>query len=94
MDGEIHVVSKPGAGSRFTFSIPLVLAEKADTELKDQSVFVNPYWERRRKPDEEHEAGDMWPKTLQAADGDENDDKPPDDDILDLLKYCEDKLNS
>ena len=95
MDGEIHVVSKPGAGSRFTFTIPLVLADKADTELKDQSVFVNPYWERKRKPDKEHEAGGMWPKTLQAAaDSEENEDKPPDDDILDLLKYCEDKLNS
>ena len=93
MDGEIHVVSKPGAGSRFTFTIPLVLADKADTELKDQSVFVNPYWERKKKP--EQEAGSIWPKAIQAAtERDEIEDKSPDDDILDLLKYCEDKLNS
>ena len=43
MYGEIHVMSSPGVGSRFTFVIPLKKAEKADMELKDQSVFLNPY---------------------------------------------------
>ena len=94
MDGEIHLVSKPGAGSRFTFTIPLVLAEKADTELKDQSVFVNPYWEKKKKSGSEPEAENTLPKELHVPVLDDDGNEEPDDDILDLLKYCEDKLNS
>ena len=94
MDGEIHLVSKPGAGSRFTFTIPLVLAEKADTELKDQSVFVNPYWDKKRKSGTEPEPENALPKELQVPVLETTDAGEPDDDILDLLKYCEDKLNS
>ena len=94
MDGEIHLVSKPGAGSRFTFTIPLVLADKADTELKDQSVFVNPYWDKKKKSGSEPEAENTLPKELHVPVLDDDGNEEPDDDILDLLKYCEDKLNS
>lgn len=44
MGGDIRVTSKQNVGSRFTFFIPLELAEKADLEVKDQTVFVNPYF--------------------------------------------------
>ena len=94
MDGEIHLVSKPGVGSRFTFTIPLVLADKADTELKDQSVFVNPYWEKKKKSGTAQEQENILPKELQVPVPEGNGADEPDDDILDLLKYCEDKLNS
>lgn len=94
MDGEIHVASRPGTGSRFSFTIPLVLAEKADTELKDQSVFVNPYWDKKKKADKASSAESACLPGLQAAADDTPGDGQPDDDILDLLKYCEDKLNS
>ena len=73
---------------------PLVLAEKADTELKDQSVFVNPYWDKKRKSGTEPEPENALPKELQVPVLETTDAGEPDDDILDLLKYCEDKLNS
>ena len=76
------------------FTIPLVLAEKADTELKDQSVFVNPYWDKKRKSGTEPEPENALPKELQVPVLEKTDAGEPDDDILDLLKYCEDKLNS
>lgn len=105
MDGEIRVVSKPNAGSRFSFSIPLYLAEKADTELKDQAVFLNPYRPGQKnaaeRPKNEVEPEILRPPKLgdievageagielQAPALDQ-----PDDDIMDLLKYCEEKLN-
>lgn len=106
MDGEIRVVSKPNVGSRFSFSIPLILAEKADTELKDQAVFLNPYRPGQKaapsKPElPEGEAALSPPKLDSAAEPDgEGSEEPqapaldlPDDDILELLKYCEEKLN-
>lgn len=69
MEGDIAVVSTLKKGSSFIFWIPLVLAEKADTEMKDRSVYVNPYSDAPYIPPE------------------------PDDDIMDLLKYCNDKLS-
>lgn len=92
MYGEIHVMSRAGIGSRFTFVIPLTRAEKADKELKDQSVFLNPYMNSREKEAEPLppalEKLEKHPKT------EKNVISQPDDDIMDLLKYCEDKLNS
>ena len=102
MGGEITVMSRPGEGSRFTFTIPLEVAEKAETELKDQTVFLNPYKqkaasdvaslekdssqaEKQAAPKEEQPEADDALKPVLGA---------PDDDIMDLLKYCEDKLNS
>ena len=81
MYGEIHVMSSPGVGSRFTFVIPLKEAEKADMELKDQSVFLNPYMNDIK--------AEALPPELEKLVS-----LGPDDDIMDLLKYCEDKLNS
>ena len=92
MYGEIHVMSRAGIGSRFTFVIPLTRAEKADKELKDQSVFLNPYM---NSPEKEAEP---LPPALEKLEKHEKTEKTvisqPDDDIMDLLKYCEDKLNS
>lgn len=95
MNGEIHVLSRAGEGSKFTFTIPLLLAEKADLELKEQAVFVNPYWEKKKQqeqdaPEEEPEETKQQVQIPQLpAEGEQ-----PDEDILDLLKYCEDKLNN
>lgn len=90
MYGEIHVMSSPGVGSRFTFVIPLKKAEKADMELKDQSVFLNPYMNDVK--------AEALPPVLEKLESSEKFEKStssePDDDIMDLLKYCEDKLNS
>lgn len=90
MYGEIHVMSSPGIGSRFTFVIPLKKAEKADMELKDQSVFLNPYMNDIK--------AEALPPELEKLESSEKIEKSvslePDDDIMDLLKYCEDKLNS
>ena len=90
MYGEIHVMSSPGVGSRFTFVIPLKKAEKADMELKDQSVFLNPYMNDIK--------AEALPPELEKLESSEKIEKSvslePDDDIMDLLKYCEDKLNS
>lgn len=90
MYGEIHVMSSPGVGSRFTFVIPLKKAEKADMELKDQSVFLNPYMNDIK--------AEALPPELEKLESSEKMEKSvslePDDDIMDLLKYCEDKLNS
>ena len=90
MYGEIHVMSSPGIGSRFTFVIPLKKAEKADMELKDQSVFLNPYMNDIK--------AEALPPALEKLESSEKIEKSvslePDDDIMDLLKYCEDKLNS
>ena len=90
MYGEIHVMSSPGVGSRFTFIIPLKEAEKADMELKDQSVFLNPYMNDIK--------AEALPPELEKLESSEKMEKTvslePDDDIMDLLKYCEDKLNS
>lgn len=90
MYGEIHVMSSPGIGSRFTFVIPLKKAEKADMELKDQSVFLNPYMNDVK--------AEALPPVLEKLESSEKFEKStssePDDDIMDLLKYCEDKLNS
>ena len=90
MYGEIHVMSSPGVGSRFTFVIPLKEAEKADMELKDQSVFLNPYMNDIK--------AEALPPELENLESSEKMEKSvslgPDDDIMDLLKYCEDKLNS
>ena len=90
MYGEIHVMSSPGVGSRFTFVIPLKKAEKADMELKDQSVFLNPYMNDVK--------AEALPPELEKLESSEKIEKSvslePDDDIMDLLKYCEDKLNS
>lgn len=90
MYGEIHVMSSPGVGSRFTFVIPLKKAEKADMELKDQSVFLNPYMNDIK--------AEALPPELEKLESSEKFEKSvslePDDDIMDLLKYCEDKLNS
>lgn len=90
MYGEIHVMSSPGIGSRFTFVIPLKTAEKADMELKDQAVFMNPYMNDVK--------AEALPPALEKLESSEkmekSDNLEPDDDIMDLLKYCEDKLNS
>lgn len=75
MAGDISVTSKQNMGSRFTFIIPMELAEKADLEVKDQTVFVNPYL-TGEKP------------MVQLPEMDDN------DDIADLLKYCNDKLGN
>lgn len=90
MYGEIHVMSSPGIGSRFTFVIPLKTAEKADMELKDQAVFMNPYMNDIK--------AEALPPALEKLESfekmEKSDNLEPDDDIMDLLKYCEDKLNS
>ncbi len=83
MGGEIGVSSKQNSGSRFTVLLPLVLANKADLELKDQTVFMNPY----SPPDSKGEKADEDEPVLPGL-GDDSD-----DDISDLLKYCEEKLN-
>lgn len=88
MEGEIHVLSRPGSGSRFSFIIPLLLAQKADPEVKDQSVILNPYWDA---PDKNSSSNDLLAE-LHKPSAAANDEKP-DEDILDLLKYCEDKMN-
>ncbi|MCR5176056.1 MAG: PAS domain-containing protein [Anaerovibrio sp.] len=77
MGGEISVSSRQGKGSRFTFIIPLVLAQKADVELKNRAVFMNPYKITR----DNNNGVTVTP------------DDYPDEDISDLLKYCEGKLN-
>lgn len=94
MGGEISVISRPEEGSRFTFSIPLEEADKAETEQKDQTVFMNPYMPKTAGKE----------KDRASAKGQKGREEPeevlapvlgePDDDIMDLLKYCEDKLNS
>ena len=65
-------------------------AEKADMELKDQSVFLNPYMNDIK--------AEALPPELEKLESSEKMEKSvslgPDDDIMDLLKYCEDKLNS
>ena len=90
MYGEIHVMSSSGIGSRFTFVIPLKKAEKADMEMKDQAVFLNPYMNDIK--------AEALPPALEKLESSEkfekSDSLEPDDDIMDLLKYCEDKLNS
>ena len=83
MGGEIGVSSRQNNGSRFTVLIPLVLAEKADIELKNQTVFMNPYSPSTTKDGKENEEEALLPG---LGDDDE-------DDISELLKYCEDKLN-
>lgn len=92
MYGEIHVMSRPEIGSRFTFAIPLVKAEKADKELKEQAVVLNPYMNSNEAKSEQ------LPPILRKMEKHEKTEKnansQPDDDIMDLLKYCEDKLNS
>ena len=92
MYGEIHVMSRPGIGSRFTFAIPLLKAEKADKELKEQAVVLNPYMNSNEAKSEK------LPPILKKMEKHEKTEKiinsQPDDDIMDLLKYCEDKLNS
>ena len=102
MDGEVRVISRADAGSRFIVTIPLLLAEKADTELKDHAVYLNPYFTEGDSYDAEKaskvlsgEAGEAAAVSgsteplLAPALGAE-----PDDDILDLLKYCEAKLEN
>ena len=59
-------------------------------ELKDQSVFLNPYMNDIKT--------EALPPELEKLESSEKIEKSvslePDDDIMDLLKYCEDKLNS
>lgn len=59
-------------------------------ELKDQSVFLNPYMNDVK--------AEALPPVLEKLESSEKFEKStssePDDDIMDLLKYCEDKLNS
>lgn len=83
MGGEITVKSKLGFGSSFIFWIPLMEAQKADKEVKDQTVFMNPYSSNVNK-----ENSDVILPPILGSDDDE-----PDSDILDLLKYCNDKMN-
>ena len=89
MYGEIHVMSRPEIGSRFTFVIPLVKAEKADKELKDQAIFLNPYMNRNGAKSEQRP-----PALEKHKESEKITNSQLDDDIMDLLKYCEDKLNS
>lgn len=84
MGGEIGVSSRQNSGSRFTVLIPLILADKADMELKDQTVFMNPYTSQSQSDNDSDRA-----ENNLTMDSDENE-----DDIGALLKYCEDKLNS
>lgn len=97
MEGEVHVLSRPGAGSRFSFSIPLIAAEKADTEMAEQSVVLNPYL--HKDSDTKQDVQHTQSAVSKAADDSGAILVPsvpntgaPDDDILDLLKYCEEKL--
>lgn len=84
MGGDITVTSKLDQGSSFIFWIPLVLAEKADKEMKDRTVYMNPY-----KTLELHEVS-LSENTIERNTGIAV--SEPDNDILDLLKYCNDKL--
>ena len=87
MNGEIRVDSTPGKGSRFIFSIPLVLAQKADKELKDQTVFLNPHRPGCVENQNVFAMGDNLSGFVSVEDDDEAD-------VLDLLKYCEDRLQN
>lgn len=61
-------------------------------ELKDQTVFMNPYMNN------EAASAEVLPPALEKLDRHGEPQKPvdlqADDDIMDLLKYCEDKLDS
>lgn len=90
MGGEIAVKSKLGSGSSFVFWIPLVEAEKADVEMKDKSVYINPYRPKNTLQENEDVSAEEQPEIPNVPSISDNE---PDDDILDLLQYCNDKLN-
>lgn len=98
MGGDITVVSKLGQGSSFIFWIPLLLAEKADVEMKDKSVYINPYKRtglisvppiKAEAPPVEEDTAEDEEIDLSSIMAQVSE---PDDDILDLLKYCNEKL--
>lgn len=86
MGGDIEVESQPGKGSRFAFWMPLVEAQEAEPEIRQNTAFVNPKMGKVKVS----EAEENW---LKEAMGEVASPVPgATDDISDLLAYAAKKL--